>query len=315
MASKPFYNLIMHVDPDFWIPSSDLVKFDIDRLFEHTINYAQNNFISDREVIIWDKVIKHPALFLTELQSRDTDNIDGYFGVITSVHEQSSLVEIGVDRYCSIRLDRSNEPLMSELDIDPRFEVHRTHWAMKSIDLCSVLTKHRLIHESIALTINNRLKGTGISANLQSRFTNRYFHINDYELESDLVCVMFPFNEVFERVKHTILKACQRYDLVCKDARDVDENPKISDDIYHLIVKSSIVICDISCQNPNVLYEMGLCHALDKTVIVITSTPEKIPFDVHGYRHIPYERTTNGLNLLFKNIQEKLDKIKSGKDY
>ena len=58
-----------------------------------------------------------------------------------------------------------------------------------------------------------------------------------------------------------------------------------------------------SCSN--VFYELGYADALGKTVILVTQTPENIPFDLHGRRVITYE---DGMHQLKEGL---IDIVKS----
>ena len=59
--------------------------------------------------------------------------------------------------------------------------------------------------------------------------------------------------------------------------------------IYNQIGKADIVISDVTGRSPNVFYETGYAHALGKTVILLASTADDIPFDLQHYSHIVYE--------------------------
>lgn len=57
-----------------------------------------------------------------------------------------------------------------------------------------------------------------------------------------------------------------------------------------MIRESLAVIVDLSESKPNVLYEAGYAHGLDKKTIHICSTPlEKLPFDVRNWQTLKYE--------------------------
>ena len=61
------------------------------------------------------------------------------------------------------------------------------------------------------------------------------------------------------------------------------------DKIRDLIDSSDFVIADISGRNPNVFYELGLAHASNKEVILIThDTVEDAPTDIRSYEFIRY---------------------------
>jgi hypothetical protein len=68
------------------------------------------------------------------------------------------------------------------------------------------------------------------------------------------------------------------------------------------IANSDLVIADLATVNPNVLYELGLRHALADKVTVLTipdlgdKTAAQAPFDIAFIRHIPYNRTVDGIS-------------------
>ncbi len=59
--------------------------------------------------------------------------------------------------------------------------------------------------------------------------------------------------------------------------------------IDHLI-KSDVVVADLTNLNPNVFYEIGLRHMTQKPIIHMHEAGQKIPFDVSLYRSIKYSR-------------------------
>jgi MAP3K TRAFs-binding domain len=68
------------------------------------------------------------------------------------------------------------------------------------------------------------------------------------------------------------------------------------------IANSELVIADLATVNPNVLYELGLRHALADKVTVLTipdlgdKTAAQAPFDISFIRRIPYNRTVDGIS-------------------
>jgi hypothetical protein len=67
----------------------------------------------------------------------------------------------------------------------------------------------------------------------------------------------------------------------CKVIRsDKHSQPgSIPDSIVRYISNSDICVADLSFLNSNVFYELGICHALRKTVIHIAKNGTKLPFD------------------------------------
>lgn len=60
-------------------------------------------------------------------------------------------------------------------------------------------------------------------------------------------------------------------------------------DIWEYINRSKILIADITGLNPNVMYELGLAHAIAKPVIIISDSIEKVPFDLKTLRILIYD--------------------------
>jgi nucleoside 2-deoxyribosyltransferase len=56
-----------------------------------------------------------------------------------------------------------------------------------------------------------------------------------------------------------------------------------------LLVSARLIIANIDGRNPNVFYELGIAHALDKPVIIISRNIPDIAFDIKGMRMILYK--------------------------
>jgi hypothetical protein len=66
-------------------------------------------------------------------------------------------------------------------------------------------------------------------------------------------------------------------------------------DIWEAICGAQLIIADCTGRNANVFYEIGLAHAVGKSVVLITQNTEDIPFDLTYLRHIKYEYTPPGM--------------------
>lgn len=78
--------------------------------------------------------------------------------------------------------------------------------------------------------------------------------------------------------------------------------------IHHTIVENlydnPIVICDVSTENPNVMFELGLRLAFDKPTIVVIDDKTKISFDASPIMHLTYPR-----DLRFSSIVQFQDRL------
>lgn len=64
---------------------------------------------------------------------------------------------------------------------------------------------------------------------------------------------------------------------------------KIMDQIWSGIRGAKVLVAELTTRNPNVFYELGLAHALEKPVVLISSNEEDVPFDLHHIRVIYYD--------------------------
>jgi hypothetical protein len=77
----------------------------------------------------------------------------------------------------------------------------------------------------------------------------------------------------------------------------VDRDPKVVipiDEIVERIKSSAACVADITRDNPNVWFELGLAIADDKDVALISQERDKYPFDVQHRRIIRYKTSSPG---------------------
>jgi len=119
------------------------------------------------------------------------------------------------------------------------------------------------------------------------------------------VFVLMPFHESFSPIfDDHITKTCKSVGLTTKRADDIFGSSKIIDDIWELIANSKIIVADCTGKNPNVFYELGIAHTLGKNVIIITQTPDDIPFDIKHIRYIKYGYTPRGMKAFEASLKE-----------
>lgn len=59
----------------------------------------------------------------------------------------------------------------------------------------------------------------------------------------------------------------------------------VMNDVIYAIDRADIVIADLTDSNPNVFYELGICHSLGRaSIALMEERQEKIEFDVRAYR-------------------------------
>ena len=72
---------------------------------------------------------------------------------------------------------------------------------------------------------------------------------------------------------------------------DIFATGKIMDQVWRGIRQAKVLVAELTSKNPNVFYELGLAHALEKPVILVSSNQEDVPFDLRHIRAIFYDQT------------------------
>ena len=101
--------------------------------------------------------------------------------------------------------------------------------------------------------------------------------------------ILMPFDKEFQPIYTGFLKpALESSGFDINRADDLDSHQNILKDIVEQINQSNLIVADLTTGNPNVFYELGLAHALGKSVILITQSIEDVPFDLRSYRLLEY---------------------------
>ena len=127
--------------------------------------------------------------------------------------------------------------------------------------------------------------------------------------------VVMQFSDDYKPIYEDVIrKVCEDkgFDVIRGD-ESLDTGMIISD-ITRQIEESSVIIADITPNNPNVFYEVGYAHALRKpTILMSDKTRGTLPFDVSGFRTIFYENKIGGKNSVEKMLGDLLDNVVLGK--
>lgn len=137
-------------------------------------------------------------------------------------------------------------------------------------------------------------------------FCPKVFDVPEGAVDAKLVAVMMPFKGSLNSVFDTIKESVDANGLICRRADDIWKSSEIIQDIFELIYKSHIVVCDLTSKNPNVFYETGIAHTLGKHVIPISQSSEGMPFDLFHHRHIFYHNNTEGRARLKEKLSERI---------
>jgi hypothetical protein len=124
--------------------------------------------------------------------------------------------------------------------------------------------------------------------------------------------VIMPFGDpdlqvVYEDfVKPTLVDRCN---LRCERGNDVFGSNVIMEDVLERISAADVVLADLTRKNANVFYEVGICHALDKPVLLLAQSVDDVPFDLRHRRVLLYEYSPRGCKRLEAALRENMNAI------
>jgi len=102
-----------------------------------------------------------------------------------------------------------------------------------------------------------------------------------------------PTRDWLPDVQRVIESAAKGF--VCTLSVDNRAPGNIMNRVWQDIRRSDVVVADLTEENPNVFYEMGLAHALGKPIIMIKQKDtRRVPFDVSNHKYKEYETTNLG---------------------
>lgn len=125
------------------------------------------------------------------------------------------------------------------------------------------------------------------------------------------IFVITPFDEEFLDL-YNALKEQFAESFEFANAGDLDNQQNILKDIVVEIHLADVIIADLTGLNPNVFYELGLAHAMNKKVIIITQDITELPFDIRSYRANQYSLQFNKIIHLYSKLEELLAGAISG---
>jgi nucleoside 2-deoxyribosyltransferase len=103
--------------------------------------------------------------------------------------------------------------------------------------------------------------------------------------------VLMPFTPDFDDIyNYGIKESCKEAGTYCERVDEQIFRETILQRIYNQIDKADLIIADMTGRNPNVFYEVGYAHALNKPTILLTQNTDDIPFDLKHFPHIVYDK-------------------------
>lgn len=145
----------------------------------------------------------------------------------------------------------------------------------------------------------------------------RDYIIPNQEIELGTAFVVMPIRPEFDLPLGIITDVCNTLGIKARRADDIARQDFIMSNILDGIAKSEIVIVDITGNNPNVFYELGIAHSLRtrQAIIIITQDEDvsKSPFDIRHWSILQYD--TKNLPLFRVNLNKKIRDCRNFVDY
>ena len=258
------------------------------------------------------ELMTFPCLFVYEQGGHE----DAYIGWLTNIKPRQGTVRIEFEIETGLPpLPREKlMKLFAQLDVGRNPFTH-THWSVKDVDLLPTLVKAGLLSEEDIKKqgSDSKLVRYGVSKPVaEMHIRPSVFRVPAGKAESDLLSVMMPFSAEFSKTYTVIKAAGNDIGLRCQRADDIWDQPEVIQDVFSLIYRSRVVVCDFTGRNPNVFYEAGIAHTLGKTVIPIVQNAEDIPFDLRHFRYIKYHDNNEGREALKSELSRKLKLLVGG---
>lgn len=118
------------------------------------------------------------------------------------------------------------------------------------------------------------------------------------ENKTDKICgVIMPISSIegcneqhWEDVQKIIFEAINQTEFRPELVFASDDVGIIQNKIINNLYNNPIAICDVSCKNPNVMFELGMRLAFDKPTIIIKDDKTAYTFDTASIEHLTYPR-------------------------
>jgi len=201
--------------------------------------------------------------------------------------------------------------LMRQLRDMPRNETF--YLALTCISNNAVMFAHHYVspeNAEIIFTGNNSAFSTMIAnskalAVEQSERARMEIELNELKrrvgsvtLDKERSCFFaYPFQEKYHHLRDEVVSILRRnWGIRLKTTSLEMNDPRVVDDIESQIRSAHFGIADITGNNPNVLWELGLMMGQNRPVVILKDRTDsaRTPFDVHGSYRVEYQIVESG---------------------
>ena len=123
-----------------------------------------------------------------------------------------------------------------------------------------------------------------------------------------LMPFQYEFNKFYEEI---IQRVFEEEGFVVSRADTTLDQRNIMRDVIEGIHNADLIIADLSIPNPNVFYELGIAHTLNKKTILLTQSIMDLPFDLRSYRVFEYSTDYYVIQDLIVNLKKIIENFKN----
>jgi len=139
------------------------------------------------------------------------------------------------------------------------------------------------------------------------RISNRYYQEITIQADEPFCFVIMPFreDEFRQSIYFDVIKPLieDEFEIACYRVDEDFLPDRIDNKIYTYLLRAAFIVAEITTRNPNVMYELGLAHMLEKDCIILSQTPHsEAPFDINRISAEAYENDNQLRTYLRKSI-------------
>lgn len=186
--------------------------------------------------------------------------------------------------------------LVSYAGFTPDAQLAADHAHLKLITYADL--RQRISNESTTIEPHRSVPETVVSPEQAAASAG------DTPKETVDVFVIMPFSADLDDVYFFgIHQAVQELGLTCARVDQIVFTGSVVDEIYHQLAHASLIIAELTQPNINVYYELGIAHALQRPVVLLTNNVASAPFDLKVTNHLVYANIRDLRSKLLERVK------------